>query len=89
MLAILVLLRWGTGLVQAPPHPPANPCRSLPTQPCPCPLTAPLFTGGRGPISSNRRMFLRLGVTDEFYNITLERPPGDTKGYDALFVNVS
>lgn len=33
-------------------------------------------------------MFLRLGTTDEFYNITLERPANDAKGYDVLFVNV-
>lgn len=46
-------------------------------------------TRGRGPISSNRRMFLRLGTTDEFYNITLERPASDDKGYDVLFVNAA
>ena len=61
-----------------------------PTVPQASPPAVPSLSlaGGRGPISSNRRMFLRLGTTDEFYNITLERPASDDKGYDVLFVNV-
>ncbi|PSC71151.1 SET domain [Micractinium conductrix] len=33
--------------------------------------------------------YLRMGATDEFFNIALERPPKDVKGYDVLFVNAA
>lgn len=37
---------------------------------------------------TGRRGFLRLGTSDEFYNVAMERPPADERGYDVLFVNV-
>jgi hypothetical protein len=50
--------------------------------------TAATRAGGRGSGAGARRAPMRLGASDEFFNISLERPHGDSGGYDVLFVNV-
>jgi hypothetical protein len=45
--------------------------------------------GGRGSGAGARRAPMRLGASDEFFNISLERPHGDSGGYDVLFVNAA
>ncbi|KAI3436022.1 hypothetical protein D9Q98_002079 [Chlorella vulgaris] len=49
----------------------------------------PHSRGGRGSSSASKRSIVRLGASDEFFNIALERPPHDGKGFDILFVNAA
>lgn len=48
----------------------------------------PHHAGVRGVTGGHRRQLLRLGTSDEFYNVVVQRPPADPRGYDVFFVNV-
>lgn len=72
-------------------------CGSCPALPCTAFLNSHAASTPRVPSAACRltmpgpkgHTYLRMGATDEFFNIALERPPKDVKGYDVLFVNVS
>lgn len=44
---------------------------------------------GTGASASKGRNAWRMGASPDFYNIALERPKADTRGYDVLYVDVS
>lgn len=63
---------------------PARAASPMPAAPCPAPPPA----AGRGAVASSKRNLLRLGASDEFFNIAMERPAADVHGFDVMFVNV-